>query len=152
MATICAGRCFLSHIDSNPDQLFTYGSPRVGDRRYINFVNLEHYRYVNNNDIVTRVPPIMMGYRHCGREVYLNRNGKIRKLSSLARRRDRWHGFLRGLKSWKIDHFGDHSIHRYIDSILRAVNDEKQEIAEGKTAKTADAYADEIASRENQPD
>jgi triacylglycerol lipase len=55
MATICAGRCFLSEIDSLPYALYTYGSPRVGDKRFVNFVELNHARWVNNNDIVTRV-------------------------------------------------------------------------------------------------
>lgn len=148
MATICAGRCYLSHIDSNPEELFTFGSPRVGDKRYINFVKLDHYRYVNNNDIVTRVPPILMGYRHCGREVYLNRNGDIRKLSHIGRRRDRWKGFLRGLTKWKVDHFSDHSIQEYIDSILAAVEDEKKSVAGGKAAKGADHYADDAHAPE----
>ncbi|QDT03913.1 Lipase (class 3) [Rubripirellula lacrimiformis] len=150
MATICSGRCFLSHIDSNPEQLFTYGSPRVGDRRYINFVSLDHFRFVNNNDIVTRVPPILMGYRHCGREVYLNRDGKIRKLGMIARRRDRWKGFLRGLTRWKIDHFADHSIHNYIDAILAAVQEERAEVQSGSSAKDATHYADDVSSREDE--
>ena len=77
MATICAGRCFLSHINSNPAELFTFGSPRVGNKKYVDYVKLHHYRYVNNNDIVSRVPPVFMGYRHCGSEVYLNRFGEI---------------------------------------------------------------------------
>ena len=38
MAAICAGRCKLSYIQSNPRALFTYGSPRVGNRRYVNYV------------------------------------------------------------------------------------------------------------------
>ena len=42
MATICAGRCFLSEIESLPYAVFTYGSPRVGDRRFVNFVELNH--------------------------------------------------------------------------------------------------------------
>lgn len=148
MATICTGRCFLSHIDSNPDELFTYGSPRVGNNRYVNFVKLKHFRYVNNNDVVTRVPPILMGYRHCGREVYLNRNGDIRKLGHIGRRRDRWKGFLGGLMRWKIDHFSDHSIHRYIESILKAVIEEREDMAAGKSAKTADDFADDLHARE----
>lgn len=143
MATICAGRCFLSHIPSVPEQLFSYGSPRVGNNRYVNYVKLEHYRFVNNNDIVTRVPPILLGYRHCGKEVYLNRNGKITQISHLGRRRDRWKGFLRGLMNWKIDHFGDHSIHQYIQAILKAVQNEQEVIASGGIAKSADAYAQE---------
>lgn len=121
MATICAGRCFLSHIDTNPCELFTYGSPRVGDHRYINFVKLKHFRYVNNNDIVTRVPPPFLGYRHAGDMVYLNRDGQIKKYGHIGMRRDRWKGFFKGIGRWKIDHFADHSIHAYIESIAAAV-------------------------------
>lgn len=126
MATICAGRCFLSHIDTNPSELFTYGSPRVGDNQYINYVHLNHFRYVNNNDIVTRVPPPWLGFRHAGDMVYLNRNGEIKKYGHVATRRDRWKGFFRGIGRWKIDHFSDHSIHQYIESIAKAVAAEAQ--------------------------
>jgi triacylglycerol lipase len=142
MATICAGRCFLSHIPGNPQELFTYGSPRVGDKRYINFVQLDHYRFVHNNDVVTRVPPAFMGYRHSGDEVYLDRSGRIRKLGMLSKRRDKWRGFLRGLRRFKIDHFSDHSIHSYIDAILNAVHDEDERIQSGGQAKPASVYAD----------
>lgn len=149
MATICAGRCFLSHIESVPDQLYTYGSPRVGDKRYINYVNLDHFRFVNNNDIVTRVPPSVLGYRHSGREVYLNRDGKIQKLGHIGRRRDRWKGFLRGLRRWRIDHFADHSIHNYIDAIAEAVEQEKEELDAGGTALKADDLAGDAPRRES---
>lgn len=142
MATICAGRCYLSHIPSNPVELFTFGSPRVGDKRYINYVKLDHYRFVNNNDIVTRVPPSFFGYRHSGDEVYFDRNGRIRKLGIVSKRRDKWRGFLRGLRRWKIDHFSDHSIHQYIDAILKAIADEDERVKSGAKAKPASAYAD----------
>ena len=125
MATICAGRCFLSHIESNPEQLYTYGSPRVGDKAYINYVKLDHYRFVNNNDIVTRVPPAFLGYRHCGHEVYIDSAGRIRKVGLLARRRDRWKGFLGALRHWKFDHLADHSTHSYIEAARLAVEEER---------------------------
>ena len=142
MATISAGRCYLSHIPSNPMGVFTYGSPRVGNKRYINYVKLEHYRFVNNNDIVTRVPPPFLGYRHCGSEVYINRKGRFAKLGLIMKRRDRWRGFLRSLKLWKIDHFTDHSIHRYIDAILDELKDDEHNIAHGGQAATAEEIAD----------
>lgn len=132
MATICAGRCFLSHIKSNPSALFTYGSPRVGDKRYINFAKLDHYRFVNNNDIVTRVPPAWMGYRHCGIEVYIDRNGNIGHLNHLMKRRDRWRGFIQGLRRFRVDHFSDHLLHQYIDSILEAARQEQADLRSGK--------------------
>ncbi|MEM9585925.1 MAG: lipase family protein [Planctomycetota bacterium] len=141
MATICAGRCFLSHIASVPEQLYTYGSPRVGDKRYINYVKLDHFRFVNNNDIVTRVPPSWFGYRHCGREVYINRNGKLGELGHLAKRHDRWQGFLRSLKSWKVDHFSDHSLKEYVAAILNAIEESEETVAAGGEAVIAEDVA-----------
>ncbi|MFN3192988.1 MAG: lipase family protein [Aureliella sp.] len=126
MATICAGRCKLAEIPSNPEGLFSYGSPRVGNKRYINFVQLPHYRWVNNNDIVCRVPPPWMGYRHCGREFYFNALGNLRDYRSWRRFRDRWYGFFLSLGKFQIDHFSDHSMLRYIDYIRRAIEQEAQ--------------------------
>jgi triacylglycerol lipase len=125
MATICASRCQISYIDSNPRALYTYGSPRVGNGRYVNYVQYEAFRWVNNNDIVTRVPPWWLGYRHKGQEVYLNADGEIAKLTPWQRIKDRWRGFVRGLKLREFDHFTDHSITRYVEYILRAVNREE---------------------------
>lgn len=117
MATICAGRCMLSHIKSNPTQIYTFGSPRVGNKRYINFVKVNHIRWVHNNDIVTRVPPTWLGYRHTGHEHYLNAEGKLSQLTLIQRRKDAWKGFISGLKNRNIDHFEDHIIDRYVDHI-----------------------------------
>lgn len=125
MAAICAGRCKLSSIRSDPRALFTFGSPRVGNARYVNYVQIETYRWVNNNDIVTRVPPTWMGYRHKGEEVYLNSYGQIRRLTRWQRTKDRWRGFIHGLREGCIDHFADHSICRYIEYIHRAVEEEE---------------------------
>jgi triacylglycerol lipase len=115
----------LSYIRSNPRALFTYGSPRVGNKRYVNYIQLEAYRWVNNNDIVTRVPPSWLGYRHKGQEVYLNAYGKIRRLSTWQRLKDRWRGFSRGLREGRIDFFDDHSISQYVTHIRGAVEEEE---------------------------
>jgi len=125
MAAICTGRCKLSHIDSNPAGLFTYGAPRVGDRRYVNYIRVNYYRWVNNNDIVTRVPPAWLGYRHAGTEVYLDHRGRIRNLSGWGRFRDRVKGFLKGLRRFRIDHFSDHNMVGYIEGIQRGIEEEE---------------------------
>ncbi|MGB1309762.1 MAG: lipase family protein [Leucothrix sp.] len=117
MATICAGRCALSHIKSNPAQIVTFGSPRVGNKRYINHVKMDHVRWVNNNDVVPKVPPAWLGYRHTGEEHYLDNEGRLRQLNLLQRRKDAWTGFISGLKNRTIDHFRDHLIDRYVDHI-----------------------------------
>ena len=120
MATICAGRCLLSHIKSEPAGLFTFGSPRVGDKRYVNYTSIPHYRWVNNNDIVARVPPFWFGYRHCGQELYLDRHGKLKKLTGWRRLSDRMQGFVGEMvQKFRIDHLSDHSIVDYIDHIFR---------------------------------
>jgi triacylglycerol lipase len=131
MATICAGRCMLSHIPSNPQQLQTFGSPRVGDKRFVHFCKIDYSRWVNNNDIVARVPPAWMGYRHSGDEIYLNARGKIRQVGGWQRTKDLWRGFVKGIKQGKIDHFEDHSIMGYIEHIYQALSEEEDGIDAG---------------------
>lgn len=125
MAAICAGRCALSHIRSIPRALFTFGCPRIGSSRYVNFVQFEAHRWVNNNDIVARVPPAWLGYRHKGQEVYLNSSGKIRCLTRWQRIKDLWRGFVQGLREGQIDPFTDHSITRYIEYIRGEIEQEE---------------------------
>jgi triacylglycerol lipase len=129
MATICAFRCKTSSITRNPQELHTFGSPRVGCRRYIRHAQIEHYRWVHNNDVVTRVPPVWLGYRHCGSEVYLDRHGRIRKLRGVLRSRDRWRGLIAGLFKWKLDLLADHSIGLYAQHIASAVHAEETGLA-----------------------
>lgn len=117
MAGVCAMRCKLSPISSNPQAIFTYGAPRVGNRPYASFLRIKHFRWVNNNDIVPRIPPRWMGYHHMGREIYLNRRGKISRIHSWLRLHDRWRGLLRGLGNWKVDFLADHSMKEYMKHI-----------------------------------
>jgi hypothetical protein len=58
-------------------QLFTFGSPRVGDEQFVSraVANVRHERYVDCADIVTRVPPEDLGYRHTGTRHYIDRHG-----------------------------------------------------------------------------
>ena len=126
MATICGGRCKLSHIKTLPEEIHTFGSPRVGNKRYINHAKLTIYRWVNNNDIVTRVPPPWFGYRHTGIEKYFDRNGDLRDISGWKRSADRLRGFLGGLGKLRIDHFSDHLMPYYIQYLLEAIADEEK--------------------------
>jgi triacylglycerol lipase len=87
---------------------------------------MEAYRWVNNNDVVTRVPPGWLGYCHKGQEIYLNAYGQIRRLCPWQRTKDRWRGFLRGLRERRFDHFSDHSIGQYIEHIWNAVLEEER--------------------------
>jgi predicted lipase len=55
--------------------VYTFGQPRVGNRAFANLYNEtlyeETFRVVNQNDIVPRVPGVLMGYKHCGQEIFL---------------------------------------------------------------------------------
>ena len=124
MASICAGRCLLSHIETTPEEVHTFGSPRVGTKRYINYAKINYYRWVNNNDIVTHTPPAWLGYRHSGKEMYLDANGDLKELNKIQRSADTWKGFMMGLKKREIDHFSDHLIDRYVEYIYK--NQEKR--------------------------
>ncbi len=65
--------------------LFTYGSPRVGDADFVAALEgqIVVKRYVNCCDLVTRVPP--RPYRHVGRRIYIDHEGRIHTELSTAR-------------------------------------------------------------------
>lgn len=120
MAQICAARAAHLGADDTAKVVFTFGSPRVGTKKYIRNNNVEHYRWVNNNDIVTRVPPTLFGYGHRGILMYIDSNGVHRHLTPALRGKDRWAGFWQGLKQRKFDHFSDHAIAAYVQHIRAA--------------------------------
>ena len=96
------------------EELYTYGSPRVGWRTFVNSLAVRHHRWVNNNDIVTQVPLLLMGYVHDGEEHYLNAFGNVRKHTVWQRIKDRMRGMIMGIKQGKIDNFSDHSMEIYV--------------------------------------
>ncbi len=61
--------------------VYNYGQPRVGDKKYSQFVNTiikEYWRMTHYKDIVPHVPPIdIFNYYHSCREVYENENHQL---------------------------------------------------------------------------
>jgi triacylglycerol lipase len=120
MATIMASRCMYEPELQDPMSLFTYGSPRVGWRKYVKSLGVDHHRFVNNNDIVTRVPMRIMGYIHHGSEHYMDCNGNVLIGYKPWRRfKDRMKGMWMGLRKLSIDNFSDHSMVCYIENIRK---------------------------------
>ena len=120
MATLIAFRLQRTDYLPSPEALFTYGSPRVGNKEYIEAIKasgIEHHRFVNGADIVTRVPPFP--YRHFGIMHYMNHWGNIRKATGWQRFRDRLRGFWKGIKKGEINYFSNHSITRYVANLER---------------------------------
>ena len=117
MATIIAARCQCDDDYPNPVQLYTYGSPRVGWPTYVKSLELDHVRWQNNNDVVTRVPLRIMGYTHHGHNMYIRWDGSIDdsgKPKRWNRFSDRMKGMWGGIKQGKIDNFADHAMAEYI--------------------------------------
>lgn len=86
MATLFASRLSRSPYDCKVEALFTYGSPKVGNRSFINNFNerITHHRWVHDGDIVTKVP--VYPYYHSGKMHFIKNNGDVvpdydRKLS-----------------------------------------------------------------------
>ena len=80
LAILCALECWRQALPVSA--VYTFGQPRVGnaafaalfDRtRMINAASLRDitFRVVNQNDIVPRTPGLLLGYRHCGTELFL---------------------------------------------------------------------------------
>lgn len=109
MATIAASRL------PETRGLYTYGSPRVGSRKFGRTIKCTHYRHVNNNDIVPKVPFAIMGYKHHGNLRYINFYGKIRHLSWWQRFKDGWRGRRQAWKKgMKFDGAYDHGMNYYV--------------------------------------
>ena len=117
MTTIMASRCHHDPELPDPIETYTYGSPRVGWPTYVKSLGMVHHRWVNNNDIVTRVPLTIMGYRHHGEEHYMNAYGNIRKVTGWQRFKDRMRGMWMGIKAGSIDNFSDHNMSLYIANL-----------------------------------
>ena len=107
MATIACSR-FEEMEDV--ELLTTFGSPRVGTRSFVKNIKTPHHRVVNNNDVVTKVPLFLMGYKHHGLLTYINFYGNIRTLTLWQMIKDRW----RGWRSDALDGIKDHGIQNYV--------------------------------------
>jgi len=120
MATLVAYRLQRTEDCPNPQALFTYGSPRVGNKTYIKGIEATgvlHFRFVNNADIVARVP--LWPFRHFGGMYYMNHYGHLRAMTFWQVTKDVWRGFLVGIKKRSINFFANHSSTRYANNLRR---------------------------------
>lgn len=113
-ATILAMRLRLDGV--HVTAVYTFGCPRVGDVKFCRLFDekLRHYRYVNNNDVVTRLPPAWTLARHTGFEYYFNRHGERVVLGWFGKFWDRLAGRL---TNSLVDGVRDHSMSEYVEHI-----------------------------------
>ena len=111
MATIAASR-----LENHTDSLYTFGSPRVGNKNFVDNLTVKHYRWRNNNDLVPTVPMAIMGFRHHGTLCYINHYGNIRNgLSKWQRFKDWCRGHWAAIKNLQFfDGIRDHGIPNYV--------------------------------------
>lgn len=110
MATIAATRY-------QPEELFTFGSPRVGGHKFIRNIKCPHLRFMNNNDIVCRIPPAWLGFVHHGEMIYFNADGVKQDKPTW---KDLWTGMLNSWKRWKFfDGIVDHGMPNYVKAITK---------------------------------
>lgn len=108
MATISATRY-------KPTELFTFGSPRVGGSRFVKNIKCTHYRFMNNNDIVCRIPPAWLGFKHHGEMIYFNRFGDKADKPTWG---DMFYGIWNSWKRFKFfDGVVDHGMPNYVKAI-----------------------------------
>lgn len=119
IATILTAR-LVQQKDEPINGLYTYGQPRTGDKKFArNFDQSfgdKTFRFVNNNDIVTRTPFRSMGYAHIGKCMYFDEYGLFRTdLAWWEKLLDRINGRIQDLFELGTDGVKDHSADDYLD-------------------------------------
>jgi triacylglycerol lipase len=120
MATLVAFKLQRNKELPNAQALFTYGSPRVGNAAYIRGISdtgVLHFRFVNNADIVARVP--LWPFRHFGGMYYMDHWGNLRTVTYSQLIKDIARGFIKGIMCKEINFFTNHSISRYSNNLAR---------------------------------
>jgi len=138
LATLAAARWLSA---GRPVQgIYTYGQPRAGDEdfaRSFNFAFRPHtFRFVNNNDLVSRVPPRSLGYSHVGTFKYFLEDGQFAEGIGWWRRfLDGWRGRIDDLMRGQLDGIDDHGMVHYrtrLARMLPAIKPVEQPAASGR--------------------
>lgn len=81
LATLGAARYT---IEKGACGLYTFGSPRVGDKTFASaFPVKTAFRIINNKDLVPRIPPRALGYKHVGDPIFIDQDGKLQQGSGI---------------------------------------------------------------------
>lgn len=125
LATLAVAKLRLER-DEPVNGLYTFGQPRTGDREFAkNFdadFEKQTFRYVNNNDIVPRVPFRAMSYSHIGTFQYFDADGNQREdISWWEKLVDRMKGRIEDLLKPGTDGLKDHFMANYVACLEKAL-------------------------------
>ena len=112
-----------SHRICDPASIcYTFGSPRTGTPKTTKRMLFTAYRFRNNNDIVTKVPPEFLGFSHkSDKTTYFDIDGNVKEGYSRWYMIQEWFkGTGRGLLKGKVDGFSDHSMGGYYELCKKA--------------------------------
>ena len=94
--------------------LYTFGCPRNASWSKAKELTVPHFRCVNNNDVVPKVPPVFLGFKHHGLLHYINFYGNVRKMTWWQRFKDGWRGRRAAWKNGTVfDGVRDHGMDEY---------------------------------------
>lgn len=123
LATIATAQWILDG-DRQFTSTYTFGQPRAVTlklaRTLAPMCGSRFFRFHNNNDIVTRVPPRAMGFSHVGQIAYIDTDKEIYLDPGFwFRFQDRLHGAWDAFQKKEpgIDIFADHDINDYLFAI-----------------------------------
>lgn len=122
LATVCAA--YLP--TTSPIFLITFGSPRVGDKRFVNIVNKkvkQYYRFIHGYDIVTTIPKI--NYKHAGTEIRLDDKGNEISYFNVFKRIVYW---FKGKQKFEATSVKDHFMDNYIRVVTLWLADKKTRV------------------------
>lgn len=113
---------FLQQEGFAVHSVYTFGQPRVGDRAFAAAYQTElgerTYRVVNQNDIVPRVPGVLLGYRHAGELPFVNALGElVMNPSWVGRVVSDAVGLYRAYRQMDEVLVGDHFMGRYVAAL-----------------------------------
>ncbi|MDP6554473.1 MAG: lipase family protein [Pirellulaceae bacterium] len=116
LATLAAAR--WHDIGRRVKAVYTFGQPRTGDHSFARNFNFAFmaatFRIVNQNDLVTRIPPRSFGYSHLGTFKYITSNGQLASnIQWWQRFLDSWNVAMDNVFQWAEDGVGDHRICQY---------------------------------------
>ena len=116
----------LKEKGKTADGIYTFGQPRAGDddfkKNYNKDFESRTFRFVNNNDVVTRVPPRLLRYKHVGTFRYFDEEGDYHaSIGWWDQFKDRIHGGIDDLFDPGMDCLKDHSMSQYLKCLEKIV-------------------------------
>lgn len=128
LATLAAAE-YVFNNSGSIDGLYTIGQPRSGNWSFAKAFDKallgKSFRFINNNDIVTRVPlpGLIFRYTHIGNALYIDSQGKLNDSVSIWKKGwDMFRGALDDLGKLGPDNLKDHSSEDYVSLLAKNRN------------------------------